>query len=325
MNLELGKKIASLRKMQKVTQTQLAEYLAVQPQTISRWETEGGMPDITFLPKIAIFFGISLDELFGMSNMEQIENLVYKYSAIRDERSFEEASRSIDLALRSIEKQIYDDKHTNSPELQQKREQLLAWKVHIYIQKSRAAQAEAENILDSLILEVSEPDNSLYFPLKFQKQQFRIQRGEGRLVLKETKNNWITNPCLEQLHCYMLALLEMEEGNEILQLWEQENVQQLVSSIDDQAIPLWQIMFSGAVIQEDLPFFEKYYNDFKKNADENAIFDAEWNLLKLYQVLGITVEIEKCKANLLKMLENLTMNEYIKSIYMSKIMETNNE
>lgn len=64
MNLELGKKIAFLRKMQKVTQTQLAEYLAVQPQTISRWETEGGMPDITFLPKIAIFFGISLDELF---------------------------------------------------------------------------------------------------------------------------------------------------------------------------------------------------------------------------------------------------------------------
>ena len=71
-----------------------------------------------------------------MSDMEQIENLVYKYSAIRDERSFEEANRSIDLALRSIEEQMYDDKHTNSPELKQKREQLLAWKVHIYIQKS---------------------------------------------------------------------------------------------------------------------------------------------------------------------------------------------
>ena len=56
MALELGKRIATLRKMQKITQAQLAEYLSVQPQTISRWEAEGGMPDITLLPKIALFF-----------------------------------------------------------------------------------------------------------------------------------------------------------------------------------------------------------------------------------------------------------------------------
>ena len=38
--MELGKKIAALRKMKKVTQTQLAEYLSVNPQPVSRWEAE---------------------------------------------------------------------------------------------------------------------------------------------------------------------------------------------------------------------------------------------------------------------------------------------
>ena len=65
MSLEFGKKIAALRKMLGVTQVQLADYLMVQPQTISRWETEGGMPDVTLLPKIATFFNISMDDLFG--------------------------------------------------------------------------------------------------------------------------------------------------------------------------------------------------------------------------------------------------------------------
>ena len=66
MSLELGKKIAVLRKMQEVTQAQLADYLMVQPQTVSRWESEGGTPDVTLLPRIAAFFDVSLDELFGL-------------------------------------------------------------------------------------------------------------------------------------------------------------------------------------------------------------------------------------------------------------------
>lgn len=321
MNLELGKKIASLRKIQKITQAQLAEYLSVQPQTISRWETEGGLPEITLLPQIATFFGISLDELFGMNDMEQIENLVYKYSVIRDEKNFEEVKRNIELALCSIEEQLHNSINTDSEELKQKRERLLAWKVHIYIQKSRAAQDEAETLLDSLMEEVTEVNNSLYWSLKLQKQQFRIQRGEGRFVLKETRAKWEKTICLGHLHCYMSALMEMERGNEILQLWEQENVQQLVSTINNHTVALWQIMFYGTVIQQDLSFFEKYFDKFKKHANKEELFDAECNLLKLYKVFEMESEIKKCKASLLTLLEDLTINEYSKYIFLNRINE----
>ena len=106
--MELGKKIASLRKQNKITQVQLAEYLAVLPQTVSRWEADGGTPDVTLLPKIAMFFCVSLDELFGMNDMEQIENLVYKYSVLRDEKSFDEVMRKIDSSVEEIEEQMTD-------------------------------------------------------------------------------------------------------------------------------------------------------------------------------------------------------------------------
>ena len=60
MKLTIGEKIALLRKEKGITQTELAEYLFLAPQTVSRWETGGGTPEIMLLPKIAAFFGVSI-------------------------------------------------------------------------------------------------------------------------------------------------------------------------------------------------------------------------------------------------------------------------
>ena len=74
MSLEFGKKIAALRKMQGVTQVQLADYLMVQPQTISRWESEGGTPDVMLLPKIATFFNITMELIKKASITENLSS-----------------------------------------------------------------------------------------------------------------------------------------------------------------------------------------------------------------------------------------------------------
>ena len=251
MSLEFGKKIAALRKMQGVTQVQLADYLMVQPQTISRWESEGGTPDVMLLPKIATFFNVSMDELFGMTDMEQIDHLVYKYSVLRDEKSFEEVMGRIDLALASSENE----------ECPEKREQLLAWKVHIYIQKSRKAQEEAEKILDELRENLSE-SSQLSLPLKLQKNQFLIQKGEGRAVLKEVKAAWEKEQSIESLYSYMMALTELDRTKELLELWEQEQVQQLVKCINEETLPLWQMMFCSAATEEEEVYLPISYSAF---------------------------------------------------------------
>ena len=61
--MNIGAIIKSLRKEKKVTQEELAEYLHISSQAVSKWETGASSPDIDMLPKLAIFFGTSLDHL----------------------------------------------------------------------------------------------------------------------------------------------------------------------------------------------------------------------------------------------------------------------
>ena len=61
--MNIGEKIKALRKEKKVTQEGLAEYLHISSQAVSKWETGASSPDIDMLPKLAIFFGTSLDHL----------------------------------------------------------------------------------------------------------------------------------------------------------------------------------------------------------------------------------------------------------------------
>lgn len=62
---EMGNRIRKLRLAQNMTQSQLASRLAVQYQTVSKWETGITTPDASMLPKLADIFGVSIDELFG--------------------------------------------------------------------------------------------------------------------------------------------------------------------------------------------------------------------------------------------------------------------
>ena len=61
--MDIGVTIRNLRKEKRVTQEELAEYLHISSQAVSKWETGASSPDIDMLPKLAIYFGTSLDHL----------------------------------------------------------------------------------------------------------------------------------------------------------------------------------------------------------------------------------------------------------------------
>lgn len=64
-NAKIGKFIAEMRKSAGLSQTELAKELNISNRTVSKWETGDGLPDITMLPQIAQFFGITVDELLA--------------------------------------------------------------------------------------------------------------------------------------------------------------------------------------------------------------------------------------------------------------------
>lgn len=87
MNLKIGTIIKNLRMKNKVTQDQLATFLGVTPQAISRWEAESSYPDIELLPSIAEFFSVSTDDLLGLNRSEREKRLAEIYDTI--ERRFD--------------------------------------------------------------------------------------------------------------------------------------------------------------------------------------------------------------------------------------------
>ncbi len=59
--LKTGQIIKDLRKKQDVTQENLADYLNISYQAISKWENGTALLDITLIPKIANFFGVTTE------------------------------------------------------------------------------------------------------------------------------------------------------------------------------------------------------------------------------------------------------------------------
>ncbi len=63
MNYITGNTIRTLREKKKMTQKQLADQLSVSDKTISKWETDKGLPDIGIVGELAEALGVSMAEL----------------------------------------------------------------------------------------------------------------------------------------------------------------------------------------------------------------------------------------------------------------------
>ena len=66
MTIELGNRLAELRKQHGLSQEELADQLGVSRQAISKWERGEASPDTDNLIELARIYGISLDELLGL-------------------------------------------------------------------------------------------------------------------------------------------------------------------------------------------------------------------------------------------------------------------
>lgn len=75
MNIYFGRVLRKLRLEQNLTQENFADFIGVSFQTISKWERGDTYPDITMLPDIAKFFGVSVDNLLGYDEVENEERI----------------------------------------------------------------------------------------------------------------------------------------------------------------------------------------------------------------------------------------------------------
>ena len=81
----LGRRIARLRLARTATQERLAKELNVSPQAVSKWENDINYPDISLLPDLARFLGVSVDELLSGASASTQETAAVQGNAVAQE------------------------------------------------------------------------------------------------------------------------------------------------------------------------------------------------------------------------------------------------
>ena len=92
IDMNLHHKLRQLRRQNGFTQEDLAEALGVTRQTVSKWENGISAPDLSLIPAIAAFFGVSTDTLFEYDlsqSRRNVEDIVARAAKLRCERPAE--------------------------------------------------------------------------------------------------------------------------------------------------------------------------------------------------------------------------------------------
>ncbi len=93
MELNIGSAIRRLRQERNITQEELATAIGVTAQAVSKWERAEGYPDITLLPEISEYFGVTLDTLCGLDEQRNQSEICRIQSATMEAGSYEEGVR----------------------------------------------------------------------------------------------------------------------------------------------------------------------------------------------------------------------------------------
>ena len=98
MNFQFPQIISSRRKELQLTQEQVAQFIGVSRAAVSKWEQGQSYPDIVLLPKLAMYFNMSIDELLGYEpqlTAAAIEKIYAQLAKNFTEQPFEEVMGTV--------------------------------------------------------------------------------------------------------------------------------------------------------------------------------------------------------------------------------------
>ena len=78
MEINLKDTLRALRQKKNITQEALAAHLGITQQSVGKWERGEGFPDITLLPRIALYFDVTVDDLLDVGKA-RIEEKIQAY------------------------------------------------------------------------------------------------------------------------------------------------------------------------------------------------------------------------------------------------------
>ena len=101
MDTVFSNNLKKFRQQKNLTQEQVAEILSVSAHTVSRWECNTTLPDVTMLPKIAKLYCVTTDDFFKETSIAY-ENYAQRLAAIYESTREPEDFIPADLEFKKI-------------------------------------------------------------------------------------------------------------------------------------------------------------------------------------------------------------------------------
>ena len=288
-----SKNLKRFRIAKNLTQEQAAEALGVSTQTVSRWECNTTLPDVTILPKIAALYCVTIDDLYKELS------IAYTNYAQRLCSVFEGSHKPEDFIRADIEyrKLLKSGEYTTED---------LRLYGFLYQKMMQVCIQKAEKIFNQVIQKGPAEDPEVYWATQRQKIYFLSQTGRNQaciekfLPLVEADSNelqeWI---CLIQAYSfakdYDTAWEWIKKAEEkfpesaILHIYAGDLLR--TTKHYDEAFPHWEraleiapnytaAAWSIASCYEELGNYAKAYAVYSKIADdlEGQGFEAEVDL-----------------------------------------------
>lgn len=102
MELLIGQNLKKLRRERDLTQEEVATHLGISFQAISKWERGDGYPDITILPSLANYFGVSVDDLIGMNEIAAKQTLERIHAEWEENRKNKRHRENVTLMKKAL-------------------------------------------------------------------------------------------------------------------------------------------------------------------------------------------------------------------------------
>ncbi len=151
-----SKNLKRFRVAKNMTQEQAAEALGVSTQTVSRWECNTTLPDVTILPKIAALYCVTIDDLYRESSVAY-DNYAQRLGSV-----FEASRKPEDFmqAYMEYQKMLKSGKYTTE-------DLRLFGILHQYMMQ--VCRDKAEEIFDRVIKKGPSEDPEVYWSTRRQK------------------------------------------------------------------------------------------------------------------------------------------------------------
>jgi len=265
MNAEVfSKNLRRLRLTKKLTQEQVANYLGVSVQSVSRWECGNTLPDVMLLPELARLYGVTVDDLYrpearGYSSYAQRLLAVYEASG----RSEDFLAAEQEFARLSVGAITGDD--------------LRSWGVlYHYMMKYSAAQAQRK--LEEAMAHPEVPEQS-WCSAALQRNALLCDMGKGREEAERYEMALTANP--EDPKLWMLAsavALHMGDFQRTL-----EYCTEGIRRFPDRAVLY---VHAGDALR-GLKRYEEAFDYWKQALARNRQFlDASYSMAFCYEELG---------------------------------------